>query len=316
MKNFSSVALLLIFLLIACGEKQPPPPLSSLNLSDSNTPLSDNLIPEIIKELKAINAQLKELESNTSFEVNDTSEQIENSFDNPSDTVKKPAKSSIPPEKKSTSPIKKPSNKARGQQELSKLINKLKSVPFVSLKATKIETHLTKGDTSTNIIKMWQKQPNLVKIDIIESTSGSTGVKALYNSGVGDKIKVRPAGALSFITTDLKKTDDRVTSKNDYLADDIDLVGVVRRFSSGYDAELVGKSKVSGQSVLIIKLTAKGTNTMDPKIVYEHIGFEPGSYKIRLWEMFDKPETKKPYFRMIISEIDYPSSLPDSAFKL
>lgn len=209
----------------------------------------------------------------------------------------------------------KPDPAEQGAAELKALVNRVKTASFVELMASKIEKNLDNGKVSTNKIQMWQKAPNTVKIDILESTSGSAGVKAIYTSGQGDKVKVRPAGGLSFITTDLSKTDDRVTSNNAYRADDIDLIGVTSRVEN-YKAELVGTTKVEGTTVRILKLSTTGTNTLDSRIAYEYIGYEPDTYKFRLWEVYDKSGAKTPYYRMVIHSIDYPSSLPGSTFKL
>ena len=194
-------------------------------------------------------------------------------------------------------------------------MNTIASAQFVSLTASKIEKNLDSGKISTNRIKLWSKAPNTVKIDILESTSGSAGVKAMYTSGQGDKIKVRPSGALGFMTVDLDKTDDRVASNNGYLSDDIDLFGVHSRLSKGYHAELVGTTQVEGVKVNILKLTTTGTNTMDPRIEYEYLGYEPDTYKVRLWELYAQGD-KQPYYRMTIHEFEYPASIPDSTFKL
>lgn len=208
-----------------------------------------------------------------------------------------------------------PSAAERGQAELDALMNAISSTQFVALTAAKVEKNLDTGKVTSNKVNMWSKTPNTVKIDILESSSGSAGVKALYTSGQGSKIKVRPAGALGFVTVDLDKTDDRVASNNGYLSDDIDLFGVHKRLSTGYSAELVGTKQVEGVRVNILKLTANGTNTMDSRIEYEYLGYEPDSYKIRLWEIYAQGE-QQPYYRMTMSAIEYPASLPDSTFKL
>ncbi|MBF2053475.1 MAG: hypothetical protein IGS03_08430 [Candidatus Sericytochromatia bacterium] len=208
-----------------------------------------------------------------------------------------------------------PSAAERGQAELDALMNTISSTQFVALTAAKVEKNLDSGKITSNKVKMWSKAPNTVKIDILESTSGSAGVKALYTSGQGSKIKVRPSGALGFVTVDLDKTDDRVASNNGYLSDEIDLFGVHKRLSKGYQAELVGTTQVEGVRVNILKITTTGTNTLDSRIDYEYLGYEPDSYKIRLWEIYAQGE-QQPYYRMTMSEIDYPASLPDSTFKL
>ena len=179
----------------------------------------------------------------------------------------------------------------------------------------KTEKHLTEGRVTQVKLNMFSKSPNLVKVEINFSTSGASGAKLIYNSGDGAKAKVRPGGAMSFMTTELPKTDDRLTSTNEYKLDDIDLVGLSRRMINGYTAELVGKSEVNGTELHILKVKATGENTMDSRVDYEYIGFEPDTNKIRLWEMYTA-DSKEPFFRMALTKLEYPATLSDSVFKL
>lgn len=226
-----------------------------------------------------------------------------------------PSAGSATPAAPAASPAKPagPTPQERGAIELKALLNAINTTPFVQLIAEKVEKNLDTGKISTNKIKMWSKQPNVVKVDILESTSGSAGVQALYTSGSGDKVQVKKL----FIKLDLAKTDDRVASNNGFLADQIDLFGVSKRLAQpAYSAELIGTTKMGGQTVNILKITSAGTNSLEPRIAYEYLGYEPGSYKVRLWEAYDNSGSKQPFYRMSIPEIAYPASIPDSEFKL
>lgn len=201
---------------------------------------------------------------------------------------------------------------AKGKAELLAVMNKIQSSAYVTLTAEKNEKNLKTGKVSFNKIKMSSRQPNLVRIDIIQSSSGSDGVSALYTSGVGNTIQIKKL----FIKLDLSKTDDRVVSNNGYTGDKIDLFGVSSRMANGYDAQLVGTTQLNGTKLNVLKVTTKGTNSLDDRVGYEYLGYEPDTHAIRLWEAYDKSGGKDPFFRMALTEISFPSSMPDSTFKL
>jgi len=206
--------------------------------------------------------------------------------------------------------------KQRGAQELKKLLEKVKTAPFIQASVEKIEKNLKTGKVTTNKLTMYTKQPNTVKIEVSFSSSGASGAKVLYNSGVGSKIKIRPGGNLSFVTTELDKKDERVVSNNGYPLDDTDFFGVVRRMSSGYEAELIGATTLNGKKIQILKLTTSGTNTMDSRVTHEHIGYDPQTFGIVLWEMYNEAGSKEPFFRLTLPSLEFPSSIEDSRFKV
>jgi hypothetical protein len=208
------------------------------------------------------------------------------------------------------------SAKEKGQQEMKKLLDKVKAAPFIQASIEKVEKNLKTGKVTSNKLTMYTKQPNVVKIDVSYSSSGASGAKVLYKSGEGNKLKIRPGGSLSFMTTELDKTDSRVTSNNGYPLDDNDFFGVVRRFSSGYQAELIGASTLNGKKIHILKITTTGTNALDARVTHEHIGYDPETYGIMLWEMYNEAGAKEPFFRLTLPSLSFPSSLPDSNFQV
>ncbi|MBF2053474.1 MAG: hypothetical protein IGS03_08425 [Candidatus Sericytochromatia bacterium] len=205
--------------------------------------------------------------------------------------------------------------KPDGNAELQQILNKISNAPFVVADVDKTEKNLKTGKTSTVKIKMYSKKPNIVKLEVLQSSSGAEGAKIVYTSNEGNKAKVRPGGAMSFITTELPKTDDRLISGNGYTFDDIDLFSVYNRLSQGYEAELVGKTQVSGQAINVLKVTTSGSHHgMGSHVDYEYFGYDPNTYEIRLWEIYAKGE-QQPYYRMLLG-LQFPASLPDSTFKL
>ncbi len=214
------------------------------------------------------------------------------------------------PTPKPTAAAPKETNADKGKAALAGIINKYSKAQYVQLTAEKVEKNLETGVVSSNVINMSSKAPNMVRIDIIESTTGSSGVSAVYTSGVGDKIKIKKL----FIKLDLDKTDERVTSANGYLADKIDMVGLIGRLSGDYSAELVGTTTVAGKKVNILKVETSGTNTLDDRVTYEYLGYEPDTFSVRLWELYNGE--KDPYFRMVLKKMDFPASISDKTFSL
>lgn len=292
---------------------------SSSLQSSTDSSQSDDVaaaIPKILQGLQDIKEEIQALDGNytaPAAPASQTQTPAAPSLD-PSTTSNTPAStpSSTAPAPSAPAKPAAPSPQERGMAELKALMNKIATTPYVQLTAEKVERNLDSGKISTNKIQMWSKQPNIVKINILESTSGSAGVQALYTSGVGDTVKVKKL----FIKLDLAKTDDKVVSNNGYTADQIDLFGVSKRMASGYSAELIGTSQLNGVKINVLKVTCDGTNTLDSRVGYEYLGYEPGTYKIRLWEAYDKSGNKQPFYRMTIPEIAYPASLPDNTFNL
>ncbi|MEZ0368740.1 MAG: hypothetical protein ACAI44_06560 [Candidatus Sericytochromatia bacterium] len=203
-----------------------------------------------------------------------------------------------------------------GTETLLKVLKTTSDAPFVSLVIEKTEKRLDNGNVAVGRLNMWTKKPNVVKIEATyDSGSSNAGTKLMYTSGLGDKVKVRPSGALSFVSVELAKNDDRVDTANRYPIDEIDLFGLVGRLSQGYTAELVGKTQLNGTELHVLKVTTSGTNNLDERIAYEHIGYEPGTQKIRLWECFTA-DSKEPYMRVVMLKIEFPASIPDSTFKI
>ncbi|PKL76753.1 MAG: hypothetical protein CVV27_08685 [Candidatus Melainabacteria bacterium HGW-Melainabacteria-1] len=271
-------------------------------------------IPKILQGIEDIKQEIKALEiRGTATGPTTTSKPgTKPSTSKPGTSTKPSTSTSKPTAKPVAEPADEPSAKDKGAIELKAIMNKIRTAPLVALTAEKHEKNLDTGKVTFNKIKMWSKQPNVVKIEIIKSSTGSDGVQALYTSGVGNTIKIKKL----FIKLDLPKTDDRVVSNNGYTADVIDLFGVSSRMSNGYEAELVGTTQLSGKTINILKVTTSGTNTLDDRISHEYLGYDPETYAIRLWECYDKSGGKDPYYRMTLTEMAYPASLPNSTFNL
>ncbi|MGV3523963.1 MAG: hypothetical protein ACO1RX_07050 [Candidatus Sericytochromatia bacterium] len=281
--------------------------------SSSNSELAI-AIPKILAGLEDIKAEIRALEIR-STDAPTSSTTRPSTSTTPKPTTPKPGTTAPKPSTATPKPSTpaKPSAAAQGEAALKAILNKINTSPYVQLTAEKNEKNLATGKVSYNKIEMWSKQPNVMKINILKSSSGSEGVSAMYTSGVGTKIQVKKL----FIKLDLDKTDERVASNNGYLADDIDLFGIAKRYSSGgYSATLIGTTQLAGKTINIIKVTTTGTNTMDARITHEYLGYEPDTYAVRLFELYNDAAAKEPYYRMTLPAISFPTSLPDSTFKL
>lgn len=315
-----------LLLTTACGKVDDLPSDVSDALKspvDTSSSKSDEeikaAIPKILLGLEEIKQEIKGLQTAnlapvTTKPTTGTTKPTTGST-KPTTGTTKPTTGTTKPTTGTTKPTEEKPAAPSGDAEFKKLLDKIASVPFVQASVEKTERHITQGRVTSVKLNMYSKQPNLTKVDVTFSSTGATGAKIVYNSGEGAKAKVRPGGGMSFITTELPKTDDRLTSTNAYKLDDIDLFGVVRRFKTGYSAELSGKTTLNGTELYILKVKATGTNSLDSRIDYEYIGYEPGTLKMRLWEAYTA-DNKEPFFRMALVKMEYPASLPDTTFKL
>lgn len=320
-----------ILLLAACGSSRDLAPVdmgtsltASPGVASSSGALDDfaAAIPDILKGIEDIKQEIQALQiTPDTGDTPSTSTGSSTGSSKPTTSTSKPT--TTPPKPTTSTGSSKPSTgssassaaadaAAKGQAELKAVMDKILTSPYVTLTAEKNEKNLTTGKISYNKIKMSSRLPNVVRIDILKSSSGSDGVSALYTSGVGSTIQIKKL----FIKLDLAKTDSRVVSNNAYTGDNIDLFGVSKRMSSGYDAELIGTTSLNGTKINVLKVSTKGSNTLDDRISYEYLGYEPDTHAIRLWECYDKSGSKDPFFRMSLLEISFPSTMPDSTFKL
>lgn len=314
-----------LILLSACNRRSnlPTDISSSLGASIQSTSSSDAdeeikaAIPKILEGLDDIKDSIKDLRS-TGLSVSSKPTTGAKPTTKPGTTKpsgSKPTTTKPPTSGSTGSSTKPPAATPSATEELLKVLKFTSEQNFAEISLEKTEKHLTEGRVTTGRLNMWSKKPNIVKLDVTYASTGSAGSKVLYTSGEGDKVKVRPAGAAGFLVVDLAKTDDRIDSTNRYLLDDLDFFGIVKRLSSGYTAELIGKSEIAGATIHILKVTTTGTNSLDERISHEYIGYEPDSLKIRLWETYTA-DSKEPFMRFTINKINYPSTLSDSLFKL
>lgn len=199
---------------------------------------------------------------------------------------------------------------------MEKLLQGIKGATYIEALVNKKETKLATGEVTENELKLYAKNTGLTKIEVLYSSKTSTGTKLLYTHGE-QKVKVRPAGALSLITTSLDMMDDRLTSSNGWPLNQTDFYGMADRLgSTAYKSEVLGKSNIDNTEVFIIKLTKKeGDNEMDARIKYEQIYYDPKTYMVKLWEAYDGSGSE-PFFKINIKEMKFHTSLDDSYFKL
>lgn len=317
-------------LLTACGGGSDLPidlsasiPASPPVSSNANTELKSAL-PKILLGLEEIKQDIKALGSSGAITTNpdraNTPPKTTTSSSKTPTSTKTPAKTSTTPSKPTSSTSTRPPastatpkpKQPSGTAELKSILEKLNSTPAIEAEIEKAEGKI--GDPSQPIntvkLKMFTQKPGTVKMEILfSSKDSSTGTKVLYESG-NPKAKVRPGGALSFVTTDLAKSDDRLLSTNGFILDDLDFFGAIKRLSNGYEAELIGKTTLNGKTLHIIKITTSGTNSMDPRIEHELMAYEPDTYKIRLWELY--AGDKEPFLRLTMPKLEFLASHTDS----
>jgi hypothetical protein len=315
-------------ILSACGtgsEELPSAPLTpSTAVTPANNAQTDKILaslPKIMAGIDDIKARIVALEVQPVAATTQPSAPAVTPASSGTKPTTTPARTPSKPAT-TTAPVKAPAKPAapsaseKGQAELMKVLSTFTSAGAVQCTIEKVEKHLQNGSTVTNKLKLSTRQPNTVKIEVLQSSKSPPGTKILYTSGVGAKVKVRPQGALSFVVTDLDKNDERLISVNKFPLDDTDFFGATKRLSSGYKATLLGTATVAGNKVNILKVVPEGTHSLNAQIAYEHIAYDPQTYAIRMMEMYDKSGGKEPFFRIVLPSIEYLDSLPESTFKL
>lgn len=198
---------------------------------------------------------------------------------------------------------------------MEKILGNIRGAKYIEALVNKSEKKLATGEVTENELKLFAKSNGLTKIDVIFSSKTSTGTKLLYTHGE-QKVKIRPNGALSLITTSLDMNDERLVSSNGWPLNQTDFFGMADRLgSASYKSEVVGKSTIDNSEVFIIKLSKKsGDNEMDSRIKYEQIYFDTKTYIVKLWEAYN--DEKDPFFKINVKEMKFHESLDENNFKL
>lgn len=204
-----------------------------------------------------------------------------------------------------------PSSKVNILKEIS---SRILNAPAIEAIAHQNERGLTSGKKTENHLRFY-KMGNQVKIEVMATSPRNAGTKLLYNVG-SKRVKVRPGGALSFITTELDQKDDQIASVNNYALYQTDFIGMAQRLAEPiYSAQLIGKTTVDGQETYVAKITSSAPNTLDSRIQYEHMAYDPKTYTIRYWEAFEANSTE-PYLRYLLKSFELKQDIPANIFKL
>lgn len=218
-------------------------------------------------------------------------------------------------ETKKSEPVKVVKDKSR--EILNSVLTKISSAKAFKLDISKTEKSLDSSETVENTVDFYFKQPNQVKVEVRSHSTNSmaVGSKVAYISGSG-RVKVKAGGVLGVFPLELDMTDKQVVSVNKYTPDETDLLSLAKRFKSlDYKPELTGKTTMNGKEVLILKITATGTNTLDSRIKYEQIGFEKDTLKLVMWETYSS-KSDSPYMSVNIKSFEILDSIPDDKMKL
>lgn len=312
LRTYFSLLIGLVLFSGACGDNLPSSqPVTSSQVQGKSSQ------DQILEELDAISAKLDQLTaakssslpSGTPTTKPSTSATVNNS---PAPSQNTPTANPAPsasPAPTATDPL------AKGRKILDKIMDTFKTAVGIDAQVQEYEKNLKTGFEVNNLLQIYTNPTKLVKMDVISGSDGNTGIKILYTSGDSGKVKVRPNGVASLITTDLSKDDTRVVHQNGYRLDYTDFHGMISRFSDpNYQAELTGKTDMSGLTVYILKVTHKTQNTLDPRITYENIGFESKDFSVRLWEAYEK-SSNKPFIKFYLKSLVF-RNISDSDFKI
>lgn len=314
-------------LVTGCGDGSdniPPPPttpdvstgtasdaLASLDKADTSTDKLD----EIIKTLNDLKAKIDALESGGGNVVStgDT-EKPSTAGTKPSSTKPTTTSSAKPTTGSSAAPT--TPAKEDASEALGKLMQYVSKAPAIEAIVVQSEKQLGGPKQTTNKLQMYARQPGVVYIKVLASSKNPAGTQLLYESKPGAQVSVRPGtGIASHLTVKLDQADDRISSNNNFLMHQTDFFGMARRLSpSTYKAEIVGT--IEGGKFTVLKVTAKGTNTLTPKITHEHVAYDPKTLNIRYWQAFSAENPTVPFVQYQLESFVVKPSLPETYFKI
>jgi len=267
----------------------------------------------ILSSIQSIKGRIDALQNGSNSSVANTVASSEDSA-LPSDvsesTPQKATGKSAPAQTATKETVAPPSKTTILQEISSRILN----APALEAIAHQSERGLESGKKTENHLHFY-KMGSQVKIEVMASSPKNAGTKLLYNVG-SKRVKVRPGGALSFITTELDQKDDQISSVNDYALYQTDFIGMAKRLAEPiYSAQLIGKTTVDGQETYVAKITSSAPNTLDSRIQYEHMAYDPKTYAIRYWEAFEGTSTE-PYLRYLLKSFELKQDIPANIFKL
>lgn len=321
-----------LVLVTGCGDGSdniPPPPttpdvstgtasdaLASLDKADTSTDKLD----EIIKTLNDLKAKIDALESSggSVASTGDPESPASGSTGKPSTSSStKPTTGSSAKPTTGTTPATPPKEtKEDAGEALGKLMQYVSKAPAIEAIVVQSEKQLGGTKQTTNKLQMYARQPGVVYIKVLASSKNPAGTQLLYESKPGAQVSVRPGtGIASKLTVKLDQADDRISSNNNFLMHQTDFFGMARRLSpSTYKAEIVGT--IEGGKFTVLKVTAKGTNTLTSKITHEHVAYDPKTLNIRYWQAFSAENPTVPFVQYQLESFSVKPSLPETYFKI
>lgn len=203
-----------------------------------------------------------------------------------------------------------------GRSVLNQVLQSITGPTGFDATVQKYEVGVQNGEVSEAKIRITGKSPHRVRIEIVQHAT-KTGLKVAYTGG-DSSINIRPNGVLSLVSVSKPMNDPLVLSPNDMKPDDVDFYALAKRMaSSSYQAELVGKTSMGGKTVHILKVTA-ASNSLNPMISHEYLGFAPDTHQLLLWEAYSSSYKggKSPFLRMSVENFSPLSSVSEEQLKV
>jgi outer membrane lipoprotein-sorting protein len=228
-----------------------------------------------------------------------------------------PGASKTPEPTKTATPVSTANDaKVKGRKILDKVLATITTPNALEVEVEKWEKGLKEDRTVEQRVKVQDKKPGKVKMEILYHTKASSiGAKITFNTSTG-KATIRPGGALSFITKEMDQTDSNLTSPNGFTPEQIDFFYISKRLGDpSYNAELIGKTTLNGSEIYLLKITKNGTNELLADIDHEIMGFDLKTFEVKSWELYTA-KSNDAFMRVIIKSFKALTDLPDSTFKV
>jgi len=203
-----------------------------------------------------------------------------------------------------------------GRSVLNQVLQSITGSAGFNATVQKYEKSVQSGEVSEAKIQITGKSPNRMRIEIVQHAT-KKGLKVAYTLG-DSSINIRPNGMLSLVSVSKPMNDPLVLSPNGMKPDQIDFYALAKRMASpAYSAELVGKTSMAGKSIHILKVSS-ASNSLNPIISHEYIGFSPDTHQLMLWEAYSNTyqSGKTPFLRMSVERFSPLSTVSEEQLKV
>ncbi|MGV3525394.1 MAG: LolA family protein [Candidatus Sericytochromatia bacterium] len=196
---------------------------------------------------------------------------------------------------------------ATPQTTLNQLMQRISSQGAFEAEALKLETHLKTGEATRVRLKIQGRKPHEVRMQILEHPNKQVQGFTLYYLGGASQLRIQAGGALKFLKQNFSMTHPDIVTANGYRLDQVDLYGILNRLRQK-------PYTVTQPKPGVLRLTPKGPHSLDARIAYEELLFDPQTLNLKGWTA--TTAQGKTFYQLQVNSLKLLASLPQSALKL